>query len=540
MKKPNGKLTPKQVRERFDFAVGERRTWEYHWQEVTDMFMPDRNDVTVERSPGDRRNLQLLDNTGIVSSELLAGHLHGMLTNPSTTFFGLTSGNEEIDDLDDVRMYLQNQTRKIHLVLNNSNFQTEVHQYFLDLVNIGTAPWSIEEDDDDVVRFASRHIKEVYAFENNKGVIDEVYRRFKWNIRQIVAEWGEDVLTKSDALKRAYERSENTKFEIINAVYPRSLTSNKASDPRRYISQYVISVEKDIQIHEGFYREHPLLVPRWSKASGEVYGRSPAMKALPDAKTLNKMTETTLRGAQKTVDPPLQLPDDGFIGTVDVRPAGLNYYRSGTNDRIEPIFNDARIDFGFQAMNDRRQRVRTAFYIDQLQLASGPQMTATESLQRTEEQMRYLGPTLGRQQSEFLRPTISRVFEIMQRKNMLDEPPEALRGLKLDVVYTSMIAKAQKVNDMQNIQQTMAAINPFVAADQTVLDNFDGDVATRVIAKGYNFPQEILRTVKNREKIRKARAEAEAAALAAQQEQQQAENLIKGAPAVAKLDQSAA
>ena len=38
-------------------------------------------------------------------------------------------------------------------------------------------------------------------------------------------------------------------------------------------------------------------------------------------------------------------------------------------------------------------------------MQQGPQMTATEVIQRNEEKMRLLGPVLGRLQSELLKPS---------------------------------------------------------------------------------------------------------------------------------------
>jgi hypothetical protein len=82
------------------------------------------------------------------------------------------------------------------------------------------------------------------------------------------------------------------------------------------------------------FKEFPFVVPRYLKASHEIYGRSPAMTALPDVKMLNEMAKTTIKAAQKQVDPPLLVPDDGFILPVRTVPGGLNFYRSGTRDRI--------------------------------------------------------------------------------------------------------------------------------------------------------------------------------------------------------------
>ncbi len=51
-------------------------------------------------------------------------------------------------------------------------------------------------------------------------------------------------------------------------------------------------------------------------------------------------------------------------------------------------------------------------------MQNGPQMTATEVVQRNEEKMRLLGPVLGRLQSELLRPMIDRTFAILLRKKL--------------------------------------------------------------------------------------------------------------------------
>jgi hypothetical protein len=540
MKKEKEILKPRQIEERFSYLSGQRQTWENHWEELAQYILPNRDDFD-KRSPGDKRNITLLDNSAMMSNELLAGALHGLLTSPNAQWFELTTGDAELDSLDGIRSWLQKVTTQMHNIINNSNFQTEVHQYYLDLTCFGTGGMSIEEDEDVVVRFASRHIKELFVAENNKGKIDEVYRKFDWNIRQLVAEFDEEVLKLSKTLMKAWEKKSDECYDIIHAVYPRDVSSKNPNDPRRYVSQYILcDVDGAVELKQAFFRELPFVIPRWTKASGEVYGRSPGMNALPDAKTLNKMTETVLTGAQKTVDPPLQLPDDGFIMPIKTRPGGLNFYRAGSADRITPVFADARIDFGFQAMNERRQRIREAFFVDQLQLNQGPQMTATEVNQRTEERMRLLGPILGRQHSEFLRPMIDRVFEIMARRNLIPPAPEALIQSKknLDVTYSSMIAKAQRANDGVNIARTMQAVGPFASVDQSVLDNFDGDKAVREIAKIYGFPQAILRNQKDIEGIREARAQAQQAALQQQQETHTAETIGTAGPAVAQLEEA--
>ena len=362
------KYTPKQVIERVNKLKGDRGTIENHWQEIADFIFPRKNDFITEFTPGEKRNAQVVDNTGMVALELLAGALHGMLTSPNSLWFGLSTGDQKLDSRDDVRMWLQDTAIEIHNTLNNSNFQTEIHEVYLDEIAFGTSVMSIEEDDKSVVRFATRHLKECYICENSKGRVDEVYRCFKWTAKDIVNEFGEGKDKVGEKVMKAYESGkDDQKFEIIHYVYP---ADYKGGQKFKYESQYILAADKML-LKSGGFNELPYVAPRWSKAAGEVYGRSPGMNALPEVKTVNVMAETIIKGAQKVVDPPLQAPDEGVIRPIKTKPGSFNYYRAGTTDRIEPIFNDSRIDFGFEVMKERHERIREAFFVNQLQLAQG-------------------------------------------------------------------------------------------------------------------------------------------------------------------------
>lgn len=532
-----GKFTGDQIKQRYEKLEGERGTWKTHWQEIADYFIPRKDNVNKTTTPGEKKSITLLDNTGIQSCELLAGALHGMLTNPNAEWFELSTGEEELDKQDDVRMFLQESARRLHGLLNASNFQTEVHELYLDLCSFATAPMSIEEDEESHIRFASRAISHIVVEENAKGFVDEVYREFEWTARQIVEFFGMDVLEKSTKVKEAFEKNMDTMFKIIHAVYPQKRVDGKQKGRYPFNSQYILHCDSAELQYKGFL-EFPFVVPRWSKATGEKYGRGPGAVALPEMKTLNKMTETTLIGAQKVVDPPMQVPDDGFILPLVTHPGGLNYYRSGSQERIEPILNDARIDFGYEAMKDRRTRVREAFYVDQLQLGTGPQMTATEVNQRTEEKMRLLGPMLGRMQSEFLRPLIDRCFAIAYRKGLLPEAPVDLQGRELTVRYSSMIARAQRMSEITNVARTIQAIAPFVQVDPTAMDNFNADESVRKIANINGLPQEMLRDKKQVEQIRQSRAQAQQEAVDMQKKQAETANAVDMSAAVKNVSQS--
>ena len=524
------KVSAEKIVQKIEKLDGERGTWRNHWREVASFVLPRKDNIDHTRVQGEKVNQFLLDNTAVQSNVLLAGFMHTLLTNPNSEFFELSTGIPEIDDKDEVRLWLQKTTTIMHRILNESNFQTEVHENYIDLAAFGTACLSIEQDDATVVRFAARPIQDFFIAEDNKGMITEVYRKFKWNLTQVIQEFGEDVIKKSRNMAKAFEaKNMAEEFEIIHAVYPREISPGALLTKRPWISQYVLKDERvDLQV--GHFTTFPYAVPRWSKSSGEVYGRSPAMNALPECKTLNLMVETTIRGAQKVIDPPLIATDDGFIGSIRTRPGAINFGRAGAE--IKPILNDSKVDFGFQMIEEKRQRIREAFFTDQLRLREGDRMTATEVEQRVDESFRFMGPVLSRMQAEFLRPIVERTFDLMDQVGLIEPAPEVLRDRNLTARYTSMIARTQKQGEARAILRTIEQASPFISADPSVLDNIDGNKALKELARINNFPQSILRSEQEVKKIREGRANAQELDREEQLKSNTADNISKVQPAL--------
>ena len=514
----------KSILKRFDRLSSQRQNWETHWQEVADYMQPRKADVTKLRSKGDKRTELIFDSSPLQAVELLAASLHGMLTNPSTPWFSLRF-KDDMENEDEAKEWLESATETMYAAFNRSNFQQEIFELYHDLITFGTAAMYIEEDSDDILKFSTRHINEVYIAENDKGRIDTVYRKFKLSARAVIQQFGSAVSNKVDTInaKDPYEE-----IEIIHAVYPRSdfnpQKQDKANMP--FESVYIEYSSGDELSVSGF-REFPFVVPRYLKASHEIYGRSPAMTALPDVKMLNEMSKTTIKSAQKQVDPPLLVPDDGFILPVRTVPGGLNFYRSGTRDRIEALNIGANTPLGLNMEEQRRNSIRNAFYVNQLMMQQGPQMTATEVIQRNEEKMRLLGPVLGRLQSELLKPLIDRTFNIILRNNLFPPAPEFLAGKDIEIEYVSPLAKAQKSTELQSIMRAIEIMGS-LSNVAPVFDHINMDRLVRHLADIVGVPQKIL---KPQNQLNAERQQAEAQ----QQQMQQMQQLQQVAEAGGKI-----
>ena len=501
----------KNLLSRFDRLKSQRQNWESHWQEVADYMQPRKADVTKTRSKGDKRTELIFDSSPLQSVELLAASLHGMMTNPSTPWFSLKFKNDGMEGEDEAKEWLESTTEIMYSVFNKSNFQQEIFELYHDLITFGTAAMFIEEDDEDDLKFSTRHINEMYISENDKGRIDTVFRKFRISARAAIQKFK----TVSTNIAVIAKKDPYEEVEILHAVYPRSdfnpVKQDKENMP--FESVYLDAGTGDELSVSGF-KEFPFVVPRYLKASHEIYGRSPAMTALPDVKMLNEMSKTTIKAAQKQVDPPLLVPDDGFLLPVRTVPGGLNFYRSGTRDRIEPLNIGANNPLGLNMEEQRRNAIREVFYVNQLQLQQGPQMTATEVIQRNEEKMRLLGPVLGRLQSELLKPLIDRTFALLLRKNLFRPAPEFLSGQDIEIEYVSPLAKAQKSTELQSIMRAIEILGS-LANVAPVFDYVNFDNLVKHLADIVGVPQKIL----------KSQNEVNAARQQAQQQQEQMQQM---------------
>ena len=509
------------IKKRLDRLGQERGTWEVNWQEILDYVMPRKADVVTLRTRGEKRTEVLFDSTAITANNLLAASLQGTLTSPSLPWFSIKLRDEELNEDRDVQLWLEDTARRMYDTFNETNFNTEVHEMYLDLCSIGTAALFVEEGskgfDTDGIHFNCLHIAEYYIQESIDGKVDTLYRKYKLTARQAVQEFGFDNV--GEKIQTASKERPDHKFNFIHAVEPTAdyeRSTGKSATKLKFHSCHVCEEDKMV-VRTGGYNEFPYLVPRWSKATGEIFGRSPSFNALPDIKTLNKAVEIGLKAWAKAIDPPLLVQDDGVIGRVRMTPAGITVIRN--DGAVKPLQIGTNWQITDLKENQLRTAIRQAYYSDQLQLQEGPQMTATEVQVRYELMQRLLGPTLGRFQSEFLNPLIERVFGIMYRAGALMKEPDIIQGTKIDVEYLGPLARSQRMEESVAIERLYSLAMNIAQIDPAIMDNIDHDEAVRLRGKLLGVPKTVLRGKDDVDNMRTMRAEQAQMAQMAQEQQ---------------------
>ena len=524
----------KQLKDNLSRLMEKRSNWENHWQEVSDYMLPRKAEITKERARGDKRHTQIFDATAIHALELLAASLHGMLTSSANKWFSLRFKETELNSLDEAKEWLEDATSRMYDVIAKSNFQQEIFECYHDLIAFGTSCLMIEEDQDDIINFSARHIKEIYIQENKKGFVDTIYRRFKMPAQAVADKFGIDNVSKE--ISNKIKKTPFDDVELVHVVRPRYDFDPQKLDKKNmpfqsiyfeYGSGHIIKI--------GGFKENPYVIPRYLKASTEVYGRSPGMNALPDVKVLNKMVENSLKAAAKQIDPPLLIPDDGMLAPVRMSPGSINYYRAGSRDRIEPLNINANNSTTLNSENQRRDAIVKMFHVDQLVISENRNMTATEVVQRQEEKMRILGPVLGRLQSELLSPLIIRIFNILLRNGLFLPAPEILRSQELNIEYVSPMALAQRSQELQSIMRGLELFGSMAQA-MPVMDYIDENGFIKQVIDILGLPAKMIKSDAQVQEIRQQRAAQEQQQMEMQQQMAETE-MAKNAAPLAKVVQ---
>ena len=150
--------------------------------------------------------------------------------------------------------------------------------------------------------------------------------------------------------------------------------------------------------------------------------------------------------------------------------------------------------------------------------------------------MRVIGPVLGRLMNELLRPLIDRVFALMLRNDMLARPPEMLQGLDIDIEYVSPLARAQKSSSLNNTMRALEILLP-LAQSLPVGDHIDSDGLVRHVTDSLGVPKTTLKSQREVDETRQARAQAEQEAMQRQRDQEDVYTTAQAAQAVRMVGQ---
>lgn len=517
---------------------GERRssraTWEVLWQSIARYCLPNEASFMEQINPGQDRMRWVLDSTAPRALEMFGSFLHTLLNSPTSQWikFGI-EGESELVWSPQVRAYLESLDRKVMALLSApmADIYSQLHQTYLNLGAFGTAVMYMDEIKQQL-RIRTYHLDDCTIEEGEDETIDSLSRQRSQSKRAALQRFDAEKLGKE--FSGLNDEKLSTKDRYVHAVFPASdpiveqLPKNRRARGSAYYSCWVLDGSEKKVLEYGSYNTFPYMVPRWYKTRGEIYGRSPAMTAMPDIRMVNRMSDTILRGAEKIVDPPLVVPDGAIVSPVRLYPGGLTFVEGGAEIKSLIPPGTSRIETGNQLLIARQQAIKEAFFTPLFVTPDSPVKTATQVMQEVDERNRALSPMLVRMQSELFSRMAMRALDILRAAGQLPLPPAELAGRPIKLEYVSPLIASQKQLEGLALARTFEQMSFWAQVDRGFFDWIDTDKVAQRIPLANGVDATFIKSETDVKRLRSARAEQEANAAQASI----APDAMKGAAAV--------
>ncbi len=400
---------------KYTIANDNKQKWKSYWEDCYKFALPSKSELAFENSS------LIYDATACDCSENLASSLSSALTPTWGRWFSADLLIPEDQQDKETLNKLNNEisSEKIEKTLSShflySNFSLEIHQAYLDLVVAGTAVMMFEENDpgeSSAFSFRTLPLKDVVLEENSKGLINNLYYACEFSYDQLREQWRDYVI--DDDLKEKCLQDPSLRFSLLQAI---GELENGAYEVLTILrSDPCGDLDEPYLLSRKVLNSCPFIAFRWLKASGEVYGRSPIMKVLPDIKTLNKAVELTLKNASLAVTGIWLADDDGVLNPSTVRlvPGAIIPKAIGSSG-LTPLKSAGNFDVSQLIISDLRTRIKEALLVNYFSSNTVAQ-TATEVLQKSSDISRILGATFARLQTELLMPLLKRAWDILEKR----------------------------------------------------------------------------------------------------------------------------
>jgi len=510
-------------------ASNRRSQFEEHWSDLSRVLLPTRQGFTQTVVDGDYRMENIFDGTPMQAARSLANTVGAMIRPEGQTLAEVKAQDDTLNQQGEVQEWMGRATEILDSHIRNplARFRQATGEVDLDLVVMGTGILFVGlAKSQENLLYQSVHLKDGYPMFDDEGNPYGMYRTKKMFIWQAELKFGKENLSKT-VQEKIQNNQTDDKIDLMYWVGDRK---NKTIENPIFAKDFPIEelwMETQTKhiIAEGGFHEFPFVIPRWDTSTGEEYGRSPGMIALPDSNTLQSMGETILVAGQRLADPPIMAPNDGAFQEVMTYPGGISYYDVETAASVGgnpffPMISGNNLPVTRDMQTDIRNQVAAAFFKNILNLPQGgPQMTATEIIQRKDEFIREVGPVFGRFQTDYNEPLVDRSFRLLMREEAFGEIPEVLSGQNIKFEFDLPVDKIKK--QVQSAAATDWAMQVMqmaqIAPEAKHLVNVDA--LARFKADAASLPHDIMNT---REEVQ-AKVEAENAKMAEMQKLQAAD-----------------
>lgn len=473
-----------------------RENFDEQWDDIIRFIRPNTPEFNEQTTQGDIRGEEVFDGSAIQDLQQFVSGLYA--NSISGDWFRLTLKDRIRAQDRDVREYLEFVENAIYDQYDDpdSSFTLSTPEGFWDIGAFGTAV-QFQDLDEGQLHFRTFPLRMVGIEENSKGLVDEVYVKDQFTIKQIIQEFGEDALPEDERKKKDTE-----KLTVIHAVAPANLRVFKDVNlkGKKFASIYYLEKyhddEKVPPLQESGFDQFPYHVPRWTKIAGETYGRGQGMLAIYDVRSMQKIRANLMEASEKAVNPIIVANESAIIGDVSMEPGDVIYVNNlgQTGRPIEQAFVHGDIPAGFEMLQETREQVRNYFFVNlMVRQRKKERQTAFEIADERDEMLKQLAPMSSRMEKEWFSPMIKRSIFLLDRAQILPEPPDGVTLKDIKVFFTSPSARAQRGFKIASIRQYFQIAAEAAQLDPRAVKAVDGVDALRVVAEELEVPSLAVR-----------------------------------------------
>ncbi len=465
------------------------------FEECYEYALPQRESFYYE-AVGQRRDDKIFDETAVVGVQEFASRLQQGLVPNFARWADFTSGSEvPPEERDSVDNQLDEVTDYVFEIIQNSNFGQEVHESFMDLA-VGTGVLCVNEGDSiHPVNFSAIPLPHVVLDTGPDDRIDHVFRERSVRNSDIPHMYKKAII--SSKLQNKINNNPDDKTKILEVVCRDYSVKNEEA----YLFIAIETGLKEAIVQENYkgVGSNPFICFRWSKCSGEVYGRGPLINALSAIKTTNLTIELILENAQMAISGIYQMDDDGVVNpdTINLVP-GTVIPKAAGSAGLQPIRAAGSFDVANLVLSDMRLNIKRALYNDMLGNPDRTPASATEVAERMADLSRRIGSAFGRLQAELVQPVLQRVVYILKKQGRIELP--TINGREVKVRSVSPLAQAQANQDITSVARFLELVQGRFGPDITnILINSEETAA--YLAKKFGVPDKLIRDLEERKQL---------------------------------------
>lgn len=497
----------KSYNKRLEALRSERSSFIALWRELSDYHLAHRGRfLTSDRNKGYKRNTKQINNKSRLANRTLASGMMSGITSPARPWFRLSTGDQDLDDIAAVKLWLHKVQNVMYKVYSQSNTYNSLHQVYAELGVFGTAAMGIFHDFDNVIWCKPYTVGSYMIGLNSQNIADTFYREYEISVGQTVKQFG--IENVSQHVKKQWKDGNSEAWvKIVHAIEPNDDRDGASplSREKPWRSVYYESKNGARDGDEKFLRESgfdelPVVTPRWDVTAEDVYATDcPGITALGDTKALQLGERRKYQALDKIVNPPLQGPSS-LKNKINGNSVGPNdiIWNDANGQGLDSIY-DFRPDMNaIMAVNqEAEQRISSGFYEDlflMLAQTDRRQITAREVAEKHEEKLLMLGPVLERLHTELLDPLIDRTFNILQRNGVLPLPPPELQNRELSVEYVSVLAQAQRLVATGAVERLSGFVGQIAAVWPEARHKIDAAKAVDEYAESLGVDPSLIRS----------------------------------------------